>query len=262
MDIGLIIGIGGIVIGGILSVYFYLKSLRDKKPCWGIRGNTLIEDYSNLYEHLKISYNDQPVQNLTVSKVVFWNDGLQTINKQDLVTVNPLRISALNDVRILDATILCANNSSSLFEVKVADDQKAALMTFDYLDKNQGAVIQVIHSGTSSLDLMIVGDVKGVRQFKLRRRPNKWVIRISKIMDNNYLMRKIARPVAFIMGCLYIGSGICTYITVTDPFKNNNWGSIVIFFIGGFIMLGMSLFLPWQISPKGLELFDKETIKG
>jgi hypothetical protein len=42
------------------------------------------------------------------------------------------------------------------------NNPEAAVLSFDFLDGGQGAVLQVIHTGRSSDDISITGTVKGV----------------------------------------------------------------------------------------------------
>jgi hypothetical protein len=161
MNWEILLGIGGILIGGLFSLYFYRKSLPIREPRWAIRSNTLVQGNFSKFTDVTVRYKKQPVNTLTVSKIIFWNAGYTTIERNNIAAANPLRIQAKNGVEILDVKILSVNNSPSLLESVSAKDKKATLITFDYLDKGHGALIQVIHTGASSSDLEIVGDIKG-----------------------------------------------------------------------------------------------------
>jgi hypothetical protein len=62
----------------------------------------------------------------------------------------------------LDTRILSSNNESSQVLVNLEDDSHARL-SFDYLDYNQGTIIQIVHTGTSSKDIVTFGKVKGAK---------------------------------------------------------------------------------------------------
>ena len=66
----------------------------------------------------------------------------------------------------LDVSVSLTNNSSSEFETKPASDRKSARLGFDYLNKGQGAIIQVIHTGIKGSDVRIIGDIRGVKADK------------------------------------------------------------------------------------------------
>jgi len=162
---GEIIGVLGILVGAAVSYYFYYKSKREKSPCWAIKSNNLISGFESELPDLQILYKAKNLKNLTISKILFWNDGAETINEKDLETINPLRIISRENIKLLDVKILESNNNSSQITTTFDENNNCINLLFDYLDKNQGCVIQVIHTGLSSNDLCIVGDIKGVLSF-------------------------------------------------------------------------------------------------
>jgi hypothetical protein len=151
----------GTILGVILAIIFYRVSKREKKPYWSIGSNNLIEGFSSQVPGLEISYNNQKVENLTVSKIVFWNDGKETIHGTDIAEADPLQIIARGNVKILDIKVLKTNSEPSRFCNPDDSELQSSFVTFDFLDKNQGGIIQVIHTGTSSMDISLKGTLKG-----------------------------------------------------------------------------------------------------
>jgi hypothetical protein len=202
MDIDTVLGIVGTILGilGLITGYvFYRKSLRVKEPCWAIRSNNLIQDNISQMSGLEIEYKGHEVQTLTVSKVLFWNKGFETINRDDIVAANPLRIKCSDDVQLLDTKILSENTPSNRFSIEIDDTKSFGNMTFDYMDKDDGVIIQIIHTGTSSSDIAIVGNIKGAT-----------VRAVSSKVD---LVRKIILVLLIIVGLVglaifgsYVGS--------------------------------------------------------
>lgn len=150
------------IISITLACLFYRRSRRSKDPRWAIRNTTLIEGYSSKLRDLEVFYKGDRVEDLSVCRIAFWNDGKATIDRQDIATANPLRIASRDQARILDAKVLATNSRSSQFTASLPDTRTAAhLLEFDYLDHGHGAVLQVVHTGTSEEDLEVVGDIKG-----------------------------------------------------------------------------------------------------
>jgi hypothetical protein len=167
MDINYVIGIVGVVlaiVGLIASYYFYKKSVRIKEPVYSIKSNNLISGSASTLHNLNISYKKRRVKNLTVSKILFYNRGAETINRQDIATINPLKIAS-ETCTVLDASVLQVNNPANVFKVILEKGSQDVFIDFDYLDKNQGAVIQVVHTGLSSENIGLYGDIKGVEKF-------------------------------------------------------------------------------------------------
>ena len=104
--IGLILAVVGIVLS--------LKSIRKKEFVYSIKSNNLISGSISKLSNLVILYNTNQIENLTVSKILFYNRGSETIHQQDIKTINPLMISS-ETCKILDASVLQVNHPSNNF---------------------------------------------------------------------------------------------------------------------------------------------------
>jgi len=269
--VGEIIGVLGILIGFVVSYYFYYRSKREKSPCWAIKSNNLISGFESELPDLQVLFKAKNLKNLTISKILLWNDGNETISSQDLETINPLRIISKDDAEILDVKVLQINNKSSQITTKVDENNNQIKINFDYLDKNQGAVFQVIHTGLSSNDLCIVGDIKGVLSFNKKGDYPNWIKLISKKNPSKKDSIKKTSKFGIISGFIYILLGILNYffyplipksnIFVTDMDKQVNLIIISTFFIlTGLFMFytGFILSRNENIAPKGLESFNEK----
>jgi len=265
--IGVTIGIIGIIIGIFGSYYFYRKSLREKAPCWVIRSNNLIKGFSSRFQNLQVLFKGKQVENLTISKVMFWNDGAETIKNDDIETVNRIRISTTKEVSLLDAKILATNNHSSQFEVNLDEENNCVYLEFDYLDKKQGAVVQVIHTGSSSQDLEVIGDIKGVKVITQKGLTPKWVKLTKRFKISSKLGRNATIFTGMVLGVVYVVYGtlnslfpsvVSFFSTKTGRF--DEWFFSVIMISLGILLLVMSFGLLRQtnIAPKGLEIIEKD----
>ncbi len=86
-----------------------------------------------------------------------------------MAEADPLILLAKNDYEIFDARITQTKNPANLFTVVLEKDSKARIR-FDYIDRNEGAIIQLIHTGRSSDDIEFVGTIKGVGRLGRRLR--------------------------------------------------------------------------------------------
>lgn len=149
------------VFGVLLSCLFYAWGRRAKRPFWAIKSTSLIRDFSGSFPRLEITYGEKKIENLTVSTVVFWNGGAETIHSSDIAEADLLRITPTNTKRLLDVKVLKVNSEPSRFAVSTPVDMTVAYLQFDFLDRDCGARIQFIHTGTSSNDLVLAGTIKG-----------------------------------------------------------------------------------------------------
>ncbi len=164
MDVSLFLAAVGtaVAIVSILVAYvFYRKGQRVRKPSWDIRSENLITDYAKRLPGIEVVYLGQQVGNLTVSKVMFWNDGRETVRHEDVAEADPIRVVSKAPAAILSAEVLQVNSEPNSFSVSLEPAVKAAYLHFEYIDHGEGAVIQVIHSGRSSEDVDVIGTVKG-----------------------------------------------------------------------------------------------------
>ncbi len=162
--LGLILAVVGIV----MACVFYRRGQVSREPSWDTKAVNLIRHTTSALNGLKLSYRGRKVANVTVCRVIFWNNGRKTIDRDDIPPLDPLRIEADPDVEILHVSILAANSPANAFKVLPVNDHHTALLDFDYLDKENGAVIQLIHDGVDSSKVSIAGTVKGAR---ITRRP-------------------------------------------------------------------------------------------
>jgi hypothetical protein len=250
------------IISILLAYIFYRRSKRSKEPCWAVRTTTLIEGYSTRLSDLQVLYKGDEVENLSVSRVVLWNTGSDTINASDIADANPLRILATaNGVIILDAKLVATNNSSSRPSVDVLPDRKSALLSFDYLDKDQGAVIQVIHTGITSDDLLLDGDIKGA---KCLRKRNIRVFRYlplptPKELDRRIspsLKRKIRAAMYFAMGLILLVMGVTSYSI--QPHATPDLFVLGISLLYYILLTVMALRTWWMHPPSGLEAYEED----
>jgi hypothetical protein len=266
-----IINYSGLAIGLILAVIgiiLQIKSNKKKELVYAIRSNNLISgSFSNL-ENLTISYKDQKIGNLTVSQILFFNRGNDTITKQDLMTIHHLGISS--DGEVLDARVIEENYFPNNIKLRHKNNSKDVYIDFDYLDHNHGTIIQIIHTGLSSDDLMVHGSIIGIR--KLIK------------LDPNHITGNIGfgkhQKIAFAVMGLFVLVGLYLNYFQSEIFvlaKTNN----IYFLLALFVSLGtlvsssfllavmvafldQNLFRPNRVVPKGLESFPyvkkKQTI--
>lgn len=118
----------------------------------------------NVIDGFKLLYNGVEIDNLTVTKFAIWNGGNETLNSSDVVKSKSLSISCSEDVTILDAKIIAENEKSNAFKIDLMDEKKIQI-TFDYIDPQNGVVVQVLHTGHSK-DITVEMKIKGGKMSK------------------------------------------------------------------------------------------------
>jgi len=157
--LGSIIGIIGIVIG----IYLYYSSRIRAKPVYQFQSRKLIgRPKGVLPDEVEIYFNKQLVSNLRLSYIVFWNAGTMSISGSDIVQLDPVRIELEPGSEILKIKISKVSRSVINFDVIKDNIQPhIANISFDYLDPNDGATLEILHTG-ESINPKVLGTIKGI----------------------------------------------------------------------------------------------------
>lgn len=241
--LGFLVGLLSIIIAIIL----FMIGRHTKEPIYAIQSTNLIQDFTSRFEALEIKYAGKQISNFTSTKVVFWNNGKDTINGADIVSAEPLIIRVKDGYKILDSNVLHPKKeyNPNQFSIKPSEDGSHVLIQFDYLDKGQGGVIQLLHTGESSDDVEVCGTIKGAGKPKFRT------------------VMKYTPPIFFlvVVGGLSFFVGRLIYKDVSEiigkPIYSlrDVWligsGIICIFLLWGFCLY--TIFMKYV--PKGFEIF-------
>lgn len=150
------------VLGIFFTIFFYIKSIRSRKPIYCIRTINLVKEKTIRVDSISILFEDNKIDNLSISKIAIWNEGRETINYSDIAKNDLFRIESITHTSILDCQIIFEKNSANGFKVIKSENNRINI-EFDYFDKYEGIVIQVYHTGTMSSDLLLKGSFKGTK---------------------------------------------------------------------------------------------------
>lgn len=251
MTTDIIIGVAGIVLGFVTSYVFYLIQLKRRELCWSIDSASLIKGYSSLFEKLEILYGGQKIENLTVSKIVIWNNGNETIDGKDIAIPPHIYPRDEENTKILDAKIIKTSTLGNGFEILEKSDDSILLFQFDYLDPNQGAVIQIIHTGISVLPFILDGEVKGVKEVEYKSKRLDFASQVPRLFVYFYAL------------AMFVFFGIFLYnfivLKVTTEFGWTGWiMAVTLFLLVFFIIFDIRQMRNTAKIPKGLSVFEKD----
>lgn len=147
------------IVSLVYAIFVQQKNKEKKMFSYVKKSNVLIWDKKSKFDKLSVLYDGNHIDSLCVSNFVIWNSGNKPLRRTDMVSSKELTISVANDNRILDAKILKVSEVTNEFELKNIDEQTIKI-EFDYADKKDGVVIQIIHTGSEeaiSIDCKIIG---------------------------------------------------------------------------------------------------------
>lgn len=159
------------IIGLPVAFLTYRLSRKDKLPRYAYESKTLIEGIDSAVPGLQVVFEGVPQKRITVTDVYFWNGGRDTIRKADLTGDDPLRIECALGGEVLSATLIYATATSCGVSKPAVIRPGEKLPTqihfsFDFLDFNDGGVIQVVHTGPALQRLEVTGKIIGARKIQ------------------------------------------------------------------------------------------------
>jgi len=155
----------------MFSYFFYRKTKKDKRPVYAMRSSNIVRDFSRKLPNLKIVFDGNTIESLTVTKFALWNEGRETISKTDIAQSDPIRLVLKNNDRILDVSVLYSTKVANAFTAEKYLNNDWVCVGFDYLDDGDGAVVQIIHTGYETSSIECQGTIKGVRSIARHASP-------------------------------------------------------------------------------------------
>jgi hypothetical protein len=146
---------------GIIAAYLTIRYGMVRRLRYRCKSFCLILGSVNKLPGLEVSYHGfgPPVENVTVSKVALWNAGRGSIRKGDVLGKDQIRVLIDSKYVILAAELIQQKNPLNNLELTLAQDRKSTCIRFEFINPSEGAVIQIVHTGTKSGDLSISGTI-------------------------------------------------------------------------------------------------------
>ena len=247
-----------IAIVGFAYAFIVQRTNKEKKEFSYIqKSNTLLHKKKGKFDKLSVSYNGQEIEDLCVSRFTIWNSGNKTLNENDMVTSKELTITTLEDNKILDVELIVCSEETNNFFTQIIDEHTVKIF-FEYADKKDGAVIQIIHTGTDE-SLKIECKIKGGKPIK--NFVNETVPKAIRKYVRQDLFDKITAVVFSIMIIFFLVMAVASTIAIfntdlqhilfvskeankTQPFEPQNTAIImsIIFWVYGLLL--SALFIP------------------
>jgi len=144
----------------VLAIVFYYRGKKSKSPLFVVKTSNIFSGLTKTIKLLEIRYSNRPIESLSFTRFAFWNGGAETIEKEDIPVSEPISVNLAEGCEILDARIIHTSDPANNFRIEVPDPRRAVL-SFDYVDKNDVAVVSILHTGTGRKEVTVRGTVKG-----------------------------------------------------------------------------------------------------
>lgn len=151
------------IIGIPLTIYTYFKSKKEKSLKFEIKSNNIFKNFESIIENVKVTCENKNISTLTITKVLMWCNGKETIYDTDIATQMPLIIKTREDKDILEAKVISSNNLANNVHLEKLENNLYKI-NFEFLDNKDGFIIQVVHTGSNSNDIIVDGKIKGIEK--------------------------------------------------------------------------------------------------
>jgi len=148
--------------GIAIAFIFYFHSKKDKYLVYDIITIPIFKNIPQKFKKLKILYDQTETDSLVLTRLSFCNLGNETILPKDITSKEPIRIEFSDDTQILDTEIVYVSRDAVNSKLKITDD-KIIFLLFDFLGKNDGFVLNIIHNYNSNYQISVKGIIIGDR---------------------------------------------------------------------------------------------------
>lgn len=244
------------LIGIFLAILFFIKGKKQTKPFFAKRSFNLISEKIKNIGNFNISFNNQEINNLTVTKVAIWNAGNQTLNHSDFAQNDLLKIKAEEGIEFYDSKIVYESDETCMMSIDA--NRNEIMVLFDYFDRNQGGIIQITHSGKGSKDINILGTVKGTGKIQTKEESVLSLVFLTALSRLPFT-RKARKLKKFKLTLGIVSSILGLVLGVAGIFVLDGEDKTPLFALGGtYFFFGMIILLIKDSIPKGFNLFLDE----
>lgn len=226
---GTLIGIVGLV----AAVFTYLWTRRRTSMAYVHLGEHILGSASDsLPAEIDVQYSGISIPRLTKTTLIIWNSGENTVSGSDIVSKDPLRFAVGSDGRILAVSVLKTSRSVNDFVLvpPLERTTNEAKFTFDFLEANDGAVIEILHTSTNRkprVEGTLKGLPKGFRNLGQFTRPKPQKKRSKGPFG-------ILRPALPFIGVAAAGFLFAAFESQSTTFHLDRMSNILMPFMGGF----------------------------
>ena len=178
-----IVGVAGVALA-LISLLLYRRSRIPGIIAFQSDDMSMIGDRTSFFPAgAEVRYRGTPVPRITSSTVWIWNAGKKTVRGSDIVKRDPLQLRFGGEV--LNVRTRTVSREVVKFAIHTPKDTseeatKTVCLDFDFLDPDDGASLEVLHTGpdeTPKLTGTIVGLPRGPQHWgsSTPHNPERWI---------------------------------------------------------------------------------------
>lgn len=212
------------VVFGITTIVLAFRLAKKRQPVWAYKTTKIIGLGSNAPPELKLTFNEQSVSDVYQTRGILFNKGNEAILKDNVTESILIHFKEADILR--PPVILAKSREGIAVSAKQVgkDGDNAIEVSFQYLDHNDGAVIEVLHTRSQAIEAS--GNIIGTSGIR-------YIGEFAPTFD-----RQLRVTVVRVMMVLAMVS-IFSWAFVKEPPKNLPLGTLgnTIFYILGLVVL-------------------------
>ncbi|GAA5483337.1 hypothetical protein [Haloferula sargassicola] len=161
-----IVGSFASIIGIPLGIYFARSSVVSPKLLYYVHPVRTPIVTPGVASDLKMFHRDRELTGAVNSiQLAVWNSGNKPIRRADVL--RPITIGLPDGCMILESALTRISRPETGLKIDDKTDLKAPVpLSFDILEPDDGAIVQLVYEGPSDCDVSVVGAVVGQRQIQ------------------------------------------------------------------------------------------------
>jgi len=143
-------------------IVLYISQRKKKLSCIFLPFFSLVDVRNEVKDRIKIFYNDELAENLSMRKVTIKNSGNLSIRKEDII--KPLEFVFEKHIKIMDFSVTELKEEGIGIELKHNADKNSIQCSFDLLNKGDEFTMEFVYLGEDKNSPGVISRIDGVKR--------------------------------------------------------------------------------------------------
>ncbi|OXI34530.1 hypothetical protein CFB89_07165 [Burkholderia sp. AU16741] len=177
--VGTTVSLLAFIVGVALAIWGILISSKRPRPAVVRLNRRLLGGpMQMLPKNIQILFDGKPVPHIMRTLIWVWNAGNATLRGDDIVAKDRLRLEYASKTQVLSVRVLKVTRTVIGFTASPRDNSSQILIDFDFLDGEDGALIEILHTGKGTPAFL--GTIKGVPSVWMPGKSKEWTSRLKE----------------------------------------------------------------------------------
>lgn len=143
-------------------ILLFISQRKKKLSCIFHPFFSLVDVRNEVKDKIKIFYNDELAENLSMRKVTIKNSGNLSIRKEDII--KPLEFIFENHIKIMDFSVTELKEEGIEIELKHNADTNSIQCSFDLLNKDDEFTMEFVYLGDAKKSPDVISRIDGIKR--------------------------------------------------------------------------------------------------